>query len=108
MAGTLKITEDNFDKEVLRSKKPVLVDFWADWCHPCKIMAPIMEELAKEVEKYASITKVNVDENPILAERFDIMSIPSFIMFENGEAVKTAIGSMDKAKIMDTFRKWLT
>ncbi len=102
------LTEENFDKEVLESKKPVIVDFWAEWCHPCKVMEPIIDKIAKEVNDVATIAKVNVDENPGLAERFDIVNIPNFTVFEKGVAVKSAVGSMDKKRFIETFHKWLT
>jgi thioredoxin 1 len=104
--NSLVVTDDNFDEKVVKSSKPVLVDFWASWCHPCKVMSPIIDEIATET-KSAIIAKLNVDENPQTAERFDVMSIPSFVLFENGEVKKTAVGSMDKGKVIDTFRKWL-
>lgn len=104
---TLKITDANFEEKVIKSKKPVLVDFWASWCHPCIVMGPTVEEVAKKVGTKIIVGKLNVDENPKTAERFDVMSIPTFILFENGEPQKTTVGSMDKSKLIDSFRKWM-
>lgn len=104
---SMKVNDDNFEQMVLKSDKPVLVDFWASWCHPCIVMAPIVEELADKASPQAVVAKLNVDENPKMAEKYDIMSIPTFILFEHGEAKKTAVGSMDKKKLLETFGKWL-
>jgi len=103
----LTATDANFEEKVLKSEKPVLVDFWAPWCHPCNVMSPIVEEVAAGKESLI-IAKLNVDENPLTSERYDVMSIPSFILFEKGEVQKTAVGSMDKEKLIDTFNKWLS
>lgn len=103
----LEITDANFEEKVEQSKKPVLVDFWASWCHPCIVMGPVVEEIAKEVGKKVIVGKLNVDDNPKTAERFEVMSIPTLILFEDGKPVKTSVGSMDKSKLIDTFRKWL-
>ncbi len=92
----LNITDQSFEEEVLKNKLPVLVDFWAPWCAPCRIVSPIIEELAKEYEGKLKVGKVNVDENPNTASRFGIMSIPSILIFKNGEPVKTMIGAQSK------------
>lgn len=91
-------TKDNFDSSVLQSDKPVLVDFWAPWCGPCKVMAPIVEELAGEVEG-AVIGKVNVDENSDIAQSYNILSIPTFIIFKGGQVVDQFSGSMTKDQL---------
>lgn len=95
----LKITEGNFEKEVLENDKPVLVDFWAAWCGPCQMLAPILKEIAEEYEGKAVVGKVNVDEEPALAAKFSIASIPTMILFKNGEAVDKSIGFGSKAQI---------
>lgn len=96
----IRLTEHNFEEEVLKSDLPVLVDFWATWCGPCKMMGPIVERLAAETEGTAKVGKVDVDENPGLAAAFGITSIPTLIVFKDGKPVETAIGlrSLDDLK----------
>ena len=89
-------TDQNFEDEVIKNEQAVLVDFWAPWCAPCRIVSPIIEELAKEYEGKLKVGKVNVDENPNSASRFGIMSIPSIVFFKKGEVVKTMIGAQSK------------
>ena len=89
-------TDQNFDKEVLKAKKPVLVDFWAPWCGPCQITGPIIEAIAQEVGDKAIVGKLNVDENPITAQKYGIMSIPSLIIFKGGIIVDQAVGVQPK------------
>lgn len=93
-------TDKNFQEEVLESKLPVLVDFWAEWCAPCRIVSPIVEELAKEYEGKLKVGKLNVDQNQV-ASHYGIMSIPSLLIFKNGQVVKTMIGAQSK----DNFKK---
>ena len=90
------ITESNFEQEVLKSEIPVLVDFYADWCGPCKMMAPIVKELAEKFAGKCKVGKCNIDENLKVAQNYRVMSIPTFIVFKNGEAVVTAVGAMSK------------
>ena len=90
------ITENNFEEEVLKSEIPVLVDFYADWCGPCKMMAPIVKELADKFAGKCKVGKCNIDENLKVAQSYRVMSIPTFIVFKNGEAVDTAKGAMRK------------
>lgn len=96
---TITITKDNFKQEVTDSDLPVLVDFWAPWCGPCRMVAPVLDELAKEVDGKAKIGKVNVDEELELAQQFGIMSIPTMIIFEKGTAKNKIIGFRDKADL---------
>ncbi|MBE5845863.1 MAG: thioredoxin [Butyrivibrio sp.] len=94
-----KFTEENFESEVLNSDIPVLVDFYADWCGPCKMMFPVVEKLAEEYDGKVKIGKVNSDENSELAMKYAIMSIPSFLMFKNGEVVNSATGAIPEAAL---------
>lgn len=89
-----KFTEENFENEVIKSDIPVLVDFYADWCGPCKMMMPIVEKMAEKYDGKIKVGKVNSDENDQLAARFNIMSIPSFLIFKGGELVDSATGAM--------------
>jgi len=95
-----EFTDQNFETEVLKSEIPVLVDFFAVWCGPCQMMAPVIEEMAKELEGKVKIGKMNVDESPQTAEKFGIMSIPTLILFKNGEPVKTLQGFRGKEDIV--------
>ncbi len=101
----MKITSENFEKEVLSSEVPVLVDFFATWCSPCKMMSPVVEELAKEMEGKAKVYKVDTDEEQNLAIKYGIMSIPTFIVFKNGEPVNKAVGMRDKEELVNLLNK---
>ncbi len=93
------LTDSNFKKEVLESDLPVLVDFWASWCGPCKMIAPLVEELAGEFDRKIKVGKVDVDENPNTAGQFGIMSIPTLMFFKNGKVMEQAVGALSKADI---------
>lgn len=97
---TLKITKDNFQREVMESDKPVLIDFWAVWCGPCKMVSPIIDQIADE-RSDIKVCKVNVDEERELAGAFQIMSIPSLIVIKDGKIVNKSVGAMPKDKIME-------
>jgi thioredoxin 1 len=99
MAGTLnEVTDSNFQAEVLESENPVLVDFWAPWCGPCRVVAPVLEEIASEREDL-KIVKLNVDDNQQTAVNYDVLSIPTLILFRNGAPVKKVIGAYPKKKL---------
>ena len=95
----LTITKDNFEQEVLKSDKKVLVDFWASWCGPCRMLSPVIDEIAKETDK-VKVGKVNVDEESELATQFAVMSIPTLILFENGKPVKQMVRAQPKSTIL--------
>ena len=99
MGSVNKTDVSNFEKDVLKSNRPVLVDFWAEWCGPCRALGPILEELAQEVGEKANVLKVNVDENPELAQRYGIRGIPTMIFFKNGQAAKTLVGMQPKEEL---------
>ena len=95
----ITITGENFEREVVKSDKPVLLDFWASWCGPCMMVAPILKEIADEYEGKVCIGKVNVDEQPALADKFNISSIPTLVLMKNGKIVQTSVGFKPKAQI---------
>jgi thioredoxin 1 len=99
MSDAIKIESDNFDSEVLKSDTPVLVDFWAPWCGPCKMLTPIIDDLAKEYAGKVKVTKVNVDDNQELAAKFGIRGIPTIMVFKGGEAVSTLVGMQPKEQL---------
>jgi thioredoxin 1 len=104
----ITFTDANFDQEVLESKIPVVVDFWAPWCAPCRIVSPTVEELAKELSGKVKVGKLNVDENQQTAGKYGIMSIPSILIFKNGNPVKTIIGAQGKEKYKKEIEEILT
>ncbi len=95
----IEITSENFEKEVLNAEKPVLLDFWAEWCGPCRMMAPVLEEISEEREDI-TVAKVNVDDEGELANKFGVSAIPTIILFKNGQPVATSVGYKEKEKLM--------
>ena len=102
--GVAKVSDANFESEVLKSSEPVVVDFWAEWCGPCKMIAPALEEIAGSLAGKVKIVKLNVDENPATASKYGIMSIPTLMLFKNGELASRQIGAAPKAKL----EQWIT
>jgi thioredoxin 1 len=102
--SVIKITKENFEKEVMNAEKSVLVDFWADWCGPCKMMGPVIDEVADEI-KHIIVGKINVDEQPELAIRYNVMSIPTLILFEKGQEVGRTVGFVSKKEVFDLIKK---
>ena len=100
----ITLTSANFENEVLKSDKPVLVDFWAPWCGPCRMLAPAIEEIAEEYAGSAKVGKINVDDEPQLAARFRVSSIPTVIVFKNGKAVNASVGFRPKEQIAAMLR----
>jgi len=100
----IKITSSNFESEVLNAKTPVIVDFWAPWCGPCRMIAPILAEIAEENEGSVVVGKINVDEEPQLAAQFGIASIPTLLVFKNGEIAAKSVGVKPKAQIEAMFK----
>ena len=98
--AVITITKENFEQEVLRSDKPVLLYFWASWCGPCRMLSPIVDEVAEE-RTDVKVGKVNVDQQPELAGEFGVMSIPTLLVFENGKLVRQAVGARPKAAVLD-------
>ncbi len=99
MADEITLTEDNFEQEVLQADLPVLVDFWAEWCGPCRSLAPTIEELAQEYAGRAKVCKLNVDQNPAIAEKYGIRGIPTLILFSSGQVGEQIVGVQPKEKI---------
>ena len=100
MSVALQLTEKNFENEVSKSALPVLVDFWAEWCGPCRMVGPIIDEIAHDLEGKLKVAKINVDNEQELAARFNIMSIPTILLFKNGEPVEQIVGAMSKDQLL--------
>lgn len=107
MSKTVYLSDDNFDEEVLESKVPVLVDFWADWCGPCRRIAPVIEEIAERYVGQLKVGKLNVDENPGVASFRGIKSIPTLIFYKNGKPVEEVIGAVPKEELADVVSRVL-
>ena len=105
--STVKVTDETFETDVLKSERPVLVDFWAEWCGPCKMVAPILDEIANARSGKLKVAKLNVDDNPRTAQRFQVMSIPTLLLFTNGEAQARIVGARSKTQILSEFEPFL-
>ncbi len=103
----MNVTDTSFERDVLQSEAPVLVDFWAEWCPPCHAIAPALDELAAELRDKVTIAKLNVDENPDAAARYGVRSIPTLIMFKNGQPTVLQVGAAPKARLSDWIRRAL-
>jgi thioredoxin 1 len=101
------ITDSNFEAEVLKSSKPVLIDFWAPWCGPCRAIAPVVDALANEYDGKVKVAKLNIDENPQVPTKYGIMSIPTLLVFKNGQVVSQVVGAVPRPKIEDALKKAL-
>ena len=102
--GVAKVSDSDFEAQVLKSTEPVVVDFWAEWCGPCKMIAPALEEIAASLTGKVKVVKLNVDENPKTAQKYGIMSIPTLMMFKNGELASRQIGAAPRQKL----EQWIT
>lgn len=109
MSGNLiQANDDTFEQEVINSNLPVLVDFWAPWCGPCLMVAPVIEQIAEAYRGQLKVVKVNVDENPAISSRYQIMSIPTLILFKGGKPVDSIIGALPKSQLIDFISQHLT
>ena len=102
--STVKVTDETFEQDVLKAAKPVLVDFWADWCGPCKQIAPALEQIADELGGQVTIAKVNIEDSPTTPSRYGVRGIPTLMLFKDGQMASMKVGAMPKAKILE----WLT
>jgi thioredoxin 1 len=98
--GTKKVTDETFEADVLKNDKPVLVDYWAEWCGPCKMVAPVLEAIAEEHGDKLDIVKLNVDDNPKVTQKYGILNIPTLGVFKNGEVVKELVGARSKSALL--------
>ncbi len=101
--ATKAITDDNFETDVLKADKPVLVDFWAEWCGPCRMIAPALEEISDELDEQVTVVKLNIDDNPVAPGRYGVRGIPTMILFKNGAPAATKVGAEPKSQI----KAWL-
>jgi thioredoxin 1 len=107
MADLLHVSDAGFDADVIKSAKPVLLDFWAPWCNPCRMMEPALKEIAEEYSDKIVVAKLNVDENSGTATKYDILSIPTLLVFSDGQVVKKLVGAMPKKRLVDELAAWI-
>lgn len=99
--GLKQVADSDFEQSVLKAPGPVLVDFWAEWCGPCRQLAPVLDEIASDMSGKVTVTKVNIDENPETPSRYGVRGIPTLILFKDGKAVATKVGSLPKSKLVE-------
>ena len=99
--STVKVTDDSFEADVLKAAKPVLVDFWAEWCGPCKQIAPALDQISEELADQVTVVKVNIDENPMSPGRYGVRGIPTMLLFRDGQVASMKVGAMPKSKILE-------
>lgn len=107
MGATRKVTDATFDREVLQNEKPVVVDYWAEWCGPCRMVAPVLEEIAVEHGDKIEVVKLNIDENPDVAKRYGIMAIPTMNVFSRGQVVKQIVGAKPKSAMLKELAEFI-
>ena len=102
--SVVNLNEKNFEEEVLKSEKPVLIDFWASWCGPCRMMSPVIDKIAEDMKNQVKVCKINIDEEQNLAVKYNVMSIPTFIVFKNGKEEARSVGVQDETEIVNMLK----